>query len=86
MRVETLCVGLDVAKKAVAALKEYVSSAFIIYTKQIAHCDVRSIRRILMKNQRTMSSNWRIFEFLQVYGGANIALMLVTNLLISTGE
>lgn len=33
VRVETLCVGLDVVKKAVAALKGYVSSAFIMYAR-----------------------------------------------------
>ena len=62
VRLETICVGEDVARKAVTALKEQVSSIFSLllsFSRLTTSCAVR----IRMRNPHTAYTSWRTSEY-----------------------
>lgn len=66
VRVETLCVGSDVARKAVEALKTYVS---LLLTRllpnglsEIVVARPSTVVRIRTRSLRTRSTSWRTFD------------------------
>lgn len=64
VRVETICVGEDVARKAVEALKMQVSKVEFPNVDWLLYILLISLVLVLirMKNPRTVSTDWRISD------------------------